>query len=127
MSLERQILISAIVLAVVSHGMHMMGSAVTPFATGIALFLFGVSFLVVDFLPYSGSLTALVLSLGVAPIQGWSSLGPFVMALAVVALGHFLESISWRRDWSANRLDFSVFANLVGLAFAARRLRELRS
>ena len=44
-----------------------------------------------SFVPYVGSLTALVLSLGVALVQGWPSLKPFFMALAVVGVGQFLE------------------------------------
>jgi predicted PurR-regulated permease PerM len=44
-----------------------------------------------SFVPYVGSMTALVLSLGVALVQGWPSLELFFFALAVVGVGQFLE------------------------------------
>src|SRR5262249_38351878 len=46
---------------------------------------------VLSFVPYVGSLTALVLSLGVAVVQGWPHWGLFLSALAVVGSGQFLE------------------------------------
>jgi predicted PurR-regulated permease PerM len=54
-------------------------------------FLIGVLAGLLSFVPYVGSLTALVLSLGVALVQGWPSLKLFFMALAVVGVGQFLE------------------------------------
>jgi predicted PurR-regulated permease PerM len=44
-----------------------------------------------SFVPYVGSLTALVLSLSVALFQGWPSLKLFLLALGVVGTGQFLE------------------------------------
>ncbi|MBV8439061.1 MAG: AI-2E family transporter [Hyphomicrobiales bacterium] len=46
---------------------------------------------VLSFVPYVGSLTALVLSLGVALVQGWPSPRLFLMALGIVGCGQFLE------------------------------------
>ena len=54
-------------------------------------FLIGVIAGVLSFIPYVGSLTALVLSIGVSLVQGWPSLTLFVEALAVVLVGQFLE------------------------------------
>ena len=54
-------------------------------------FLIGFSAGVLSFIPYVGSLTALVLSLGVAIVQGWPSWSLPLMALAVVGVGQFLE------------------------------------
>ena len=54
-------------------------------------FLIGVVGGVLSFVPYVGSLTALVLSLSVALFQGWPSLKLFLLALAVVGAGQFLE------------------------------------
>jgi predicted PurR-regulated permease PerM len=54
-------------------------------------FLIGVIGGVLSFVPYVGSLTALVLSLSVALFQGWPSLKLFFLALAVVGTGQFLE------------------------------------
>ena len=54
-------------------------------------FLIGVLGGLLSFVPYVGSLTALLLSLGVALVQGWPSLKLFFMALAVVGVGQFLE------------------------------------
>ena len=54
-------------------------------------FLIGVLGGVLSFVPYVGSLTALVLSLGVSLVQGWPSLQLFFLALAVVGAGQFLE------------------------------------
>jgi predicted PurR-regulated permease PerM len=44
-----------------------------------------------SFIPYVGSLTALVFSLGVAIVQGWPSWNLFFLALGVVGAGQFLE------------------------------------
>jgi predicted PurR-regulated permease PerM len=46
---------------------------------------------VLSFVPYVGSLTALVLSLGVGLVQGWPKLHLFLLALGVVGVGEFLE------------------------------------
>jgi predicted PurR-regulated permease PerM len=54
-------------------------------------FLIGVVGGVLSVVPYVGSLTALVLSLVVALVQGWPSLKMFFLALAVVGVGQFLE------------------------------------
>ena len=54
-------------------------------------FLIGVIAGVLSFIPYIGSLTALVLSIGVSLVQGWPSLALFLEALAVVLVGQFLE------------------------------------
>ena len=54
-------------------------------------FLIGVLAGFLSFVPYVGSLTALVFSLGVGLVQGWPSLKLFFMALAVVGVGQFLE------------------------------------
>ncbi len=54
-------------------------------------FVIGVLAGFLSFVPYVGSLTALVLSLGVALVQGWPSLELFFMALAVVGVGQFFE------------------------------------
>jgi predicted PurR-regulated permease PerM len=54
-------------------------------------FLIGVVGGVLSFVPYVGSLTALVLSLSVALFEGWPSLKLFLLALAVVGAGQFLE------------------------------------
>ncbi len=42
-------------------------------------------------MPYVGSLTALVLSLGVAVVQGWPNPKMVLLALGVVGAGQFLE------------------------------------
>jgi predicted PurR-regulated permease PerM len=54
-------------------------------------FLIGVIAGVLSFVPYIGSLTALVLSLGVGLVQGWPKLNLFFLALALVGAGQFLE------------------------------------
>ena len=54
-------------------------------------FLIGVVGGVLSFVPYLGSLTALVLSLSVALFQGWPSPKLFLLALGVVGAGQFLE------------------------------------
>lgn len=54
-------------------------------------FLIGVIAGVLSFIPYIGSLTALVLSLGVGLVQGWPNLQLFFLSLGVVGVGQFLE------------------------------------
>ena len=54
-------------------------------------FLIGVLAGVLSFVPYVGSLTALVLSLSIALFEGWPSLKLFVLALGVVGTGQFFE------------------------------------
>jgi predicted PurR-regulated permease PerM len=54
-------------------------------------FLIGISAGVLSFIPYVGSLSALVLSAIVAIVQGWPSWSLFFMAMAVVGAGQFLE------------------------------------
>ena len=54
-------------------------------------FLIGVIAGVLGFIPYVGSLTALILALGVGLVQGWPSLKLFFLAFAVVGAGQFLE------------------------------------
>jgi predicted PurR-regulated permease PerM len=54
-------------------------------------FLIGVIGGLLSFIPYVGSLTALVFSLGVAIVQGWPNWNLSLLALAVVGSGQFLE------------------------------------
>src|SRR5208282_3678680 len=54
-------------------------------------FLIGAIAGVLSFVPYVGSLIALLLSIVVSLVQGWPSLKLFFMALAVVVAGQFLE------------------------------------
>lgn len=54
-------------------------------------FLIGVTAGVLSFIPYVGSLTALVVSAIVAVVQGWPDWKMLAMALAVVGTGQFLE------------------------------------
>jgi predicted PurR-regulated permease PerM len=54
-------------------------------------FLIGVIGGLLSFIPYVGSLTALVFSLGVAIVQGWPNWNMVLLALAVVGSGQFLE------------------------------------
>ncbi len=54
-------------------------------------FLIGFIAGLLSFVPYVGSLVALVLSVGVALVQGWPSLKLLGMVLAVVVSGQFLE------------------------------------
>jgi len=46
---------------------------------------------VLSFVPYIGSLTALVLALGVAIVEKWPDMHMFFYALGVVGTGQFLE------------------------------------
>jgi predicted PurR-regulated permease PerM len=55
-------------------------------------FVIGVIAGLLSFVPYVGSLSALVLSIGVALVQGWPSLKLVVMAVGVVVCGQFLEA-----------------------------------
>ena len=54
-------------------------------------FLIGICAGFLSFIPYVGSLTALVLSAGMSIVQGWPSLMLFGMAMGVVGVGQFLE------------------------------------
>jgi predicted PurR-regulated permease PerM len=54
-------------------------------------FLIGVIAGLLSFVPYVGSLTALVLSLGVGLVQGWPKLNLFFLSLGIVLVGQFLE------------------------------------
>lgn len=54
-------------------------------------FLIGFIGGLLSFVPYVGSLIALILSIGVALVQGWPNLRMLFMALAVVVSGQFLE------------------------------------
>lgn len=54
-------------------------------------FLIGLSAGVLSFIPYVGSLTALILSAIVAIVQAWPDWTLLAMALSVVAAGQFLE------------------------------------
>ena len=69
-------------------------------------FLIGVVGGVLSFVPYLGSLTALVLSLSVALFQEWPSLKLFLLALGVVGTGQFLEG---------NVLSPQLVGELIGL------------
>ena len=53
--------------------------------------LVGISAGLLSFIPYVGSLTALVVSSGLAIVQGWPDWKLFVMSLGVVLTGQFLE------------------------------------
>ena len=54
-------------------------------------FLIGISAGVLSFIPYVGSLSALVLAAIIAIVQGWPSWSLFLMAMLVVGIGQFLE------------------------------------
>jgi predicted PurR-regulated permease PerM len=54
-------------------------------------FLIGLSAGLLSFIPYVGSLTALIFSAVVSIVQGWPSLGLFLLAMAVVGTGQALE------------------------------------
>lgn len=83
--------------------------------------LIGVLAGVLSFVPYIGSLTALVLSLGVALVQGWPSLKLFFMALAVVGFGQFLEG----NVISPKLVGESIGLHPVWLMFALLAFGEL--
>ena len=67
------------------------------YAVGLSLvglnfgFLIGISAGVLSFIPYVGSLTALVLSAIVALVQGWPDWKLLVLSMSVVISGQFLE------------------------------------
>jgi predicted PurR-regulated permease PerM len=84
-------------------------------------FLIGVLGGLLSFVPYVGSLTALVLSLGVALVQGWPSLKLFFMALAVVGVGQFLEG----NVLSPKLVGSSVGLHPVWLMFALLAFGQL--
>jgi predicted PurR-regulated permease PerM len=54
-------------------------------------FLIGITSGLLSFIPYVGSLTALVLSAIIAIVQGWPSWWLFITCMAVVGTGQFLE------------------------------------
>jgi predicted PurR-regulated permease PerM len=54
-------------------------------------FLIGMVGGLLSFIPYLGGIIALVVSLGVAIVQGWPSWNLFFLALLVVGVGQFLE------------------------------------
>ena len=54
-------------------------------------FLIGLTGGLLSFIPYVGSMVALVAALGVAIVQGWPNWSLFLMALAIVGSGQFLE------------------------------------
>jgi predicted PurR-regulated permease PerM len=54
-------------------------------------FLIGICAGFLSFIPYVGSLTALVFSEVMAIVQGWPSMGLFAMAMGVIGVGQFLE------------------------------------
>lgn len=67
------------------------------YGTGLSLIglnfglLIGISAGLLSFIPYVGSLTALVLSSSVAIVQGWPSWHLLALAIAVFSTGQFLE------------------------------------
>jgi predicted PurR-regulated permease PerM len=54
-------------------------------------FLIGIGAGLLSFVPYVGSLTALVLSAGIAIVQGWPSWWLFGLSMLVIGIGQFLE------------------------------------
>lgn len=54
-------------------------------------FLIGIIAGFLSFIPFVGSLTALVVSIAVAIVQGWPSLWLLAMALGVIGAGQFIE------------------------------------
>ena len=54
--------------------------------------LIGISSGILSFIPYVGSLVCLVLSVAIALVQGWPSLGLLGFVLVVIAVGQFIES-----------------------------------
>ena len=77
-------------------------------------FLIGIVAGFLSFIPYVGSLTALVLGSGVAIVQGWPSLWLLVAALVVVGIGQFLEGNFLTPRWVGR----SVGLHPVWLMFA---------
>jgi predicted PurR-regulated permease PerM len=84
-------------------------------------FLIGVLGGLLSFVPYVGSLTALLLSLGVALVQGWPSLTLFFLALGVVGVGQFLEG----NVLSPKLVGESIGLHPVWLMFALLAFGEL--
>jgi predicted PurR-regulated permease PerM len=84
-------------------------------------FLIGVIAGVLSFVPYIGSLTALVLSIGVSLVQGWPNMKLFLMAVAVVVTGQFLEGYVV----SPKLVGESVGLHPVWLMFALLAFGEL--
>ena len=66
-------------------------------------FLIGVVAGLLSFMPYVGSLFALVVSLSFAIVQGWPSWNLFLLALAVVGSGQFLRAMCSRPSWWESR------------------------
>lgn len=97
------------------------------YAIGLSLigldfgFLIGVLGGVLSFIPYVGSLTALVLSLGVAIVQGWPNWNLFFFALGIVGAGQFLEG----NVLSPKLVGESVGLHPVWLMFALVAFGEL--
>ncbi|MCC2099233.1 MAG: AI-2E family transporter, partial [Hyphomicrobiales bacterium] len=89
---------------------------------GIGLWLIGLNFgfLIgivagfLSFIPYVGSLTALVLSAGVAIVQGWPSFWLLIASMVVVGIGQFLEGNFLTPRWVGK----SVGLHPVWLMFA---------
>ncbi len=89
---------------------------------GVGLWLIGLNFGfligmiagLLSFIPYVGSLTALVLGAGVAVVQGWPSLWLLLAAVAVVGVGQFLEGNFLTPRWVGK----SVGLHPVWLMFA---------
>jgi len=69
-------------------------------------FLIGIIAGLLSFIPFVGSLTALVVSVAVAIVQGWPSLWLLAMALGVIGVGQFIEG---------NILTPRLIGNSVGL------------
>ena len=84
-------------------------------------FLIGVVGGVLSFVPYVGSLTALMLSLSVALFQGWPSLKLFLLALGVVGAGQFLEG----NVLSPKLVGESIGLHPVWLMFALLAFRAI--
>ncbi len=84
-------------------------------------FLIGSIAGLLSFVPYIGSLLALVLSIGVALVQGWPSLKLLFMALAVVISGQFLEG----NVFSPKLVGGSIGLHPVWLMFALLAFGQL--
>ena len=84
-------------------------------------FLIGVIAGVLSFVPYVGSLTALVLSVAVAIVQGWPSLKLFALTLGIVGAGQFLEG----NVISPKLVGESIGLHPVWLMFALFAFAEL--
>ena len=92
----------------------------TWYAVGLSLiglnfgFLIGITAGVLSFIPYVGSLTALVVSAIVALVQGWPSWKLLILSMAVVGTGQFLEG----NVLSPKLVSASVGLHPVWLMFA---------